>query len=452
MNIYIQVGVVARELDSKLLLALKAAEKGHEVLVGHLSLINPANLLPGIFHTTHITPTAERLQLFQEFKSYRHIITSIDEEHGLTQSNYESFAKTRFSSDSLNLVDAVFCWGNHDYSTLCNMYREHSALFHCTGSPRVDIWKGKYTSCLGTPKDMPEKPYLLISSNFSRLNSSSKPFWKIVKDQRSKGYYDRVIEGDFCDFCRLSEDALYLYEILKTIEYISEIKKELNIVVRPHPTENPELWKELLPLKKNIHIIRTGGITPWLHNAIAVLHNGCTTAFEATISGKPVITYTPTKQKYGGDLVNQLGLRAENKNEVLNFILQLENNRNLDSSIKDKMKADVEYLGGKIKFVDQRLATDEIISIWEDVGSQLECKSNNWHHIKLSSQLMDRLFIFKGIMNSDFRESYINNDKFPPQDLHEWVNKIQSFHEELEMQRQITITTIGRRGVVITPE
>ena len=35
-----------------------------------------------------------------------------------------------------------------------------------------------------------------------------------------------------------------------------------------------------------------------LSEAFAVMHNGCTTALEATISEKPIVTYIPFKQEY----------------------------------------------------------------------------------------------------------------------------------------------------------
>ena len=39
----------------------------------------------------------------------------------------------------------------------------------------------------------------------------------------------------------------------------------------------------------------------------AIMHNGCTTAFEATISKKANLTYLPYEQKYGNELPNRLG-------------------------------------------------------------------------------------------------------------------------------------------------
>ena len=48
MNIYIHVEVSARELDSKLLLATLAAERGHEVIVSEIEVIEKVEIHPKI--------------------------------------------------------------------------------------------------------------------------------------------------------------------------------------------------------------------------------------------------------------------------------------------------------------------------------------------------------------------------------------------------------------------
>ena len=61
------------------------------------------------------------------------------------------------------------------------------------------------------------------------------------------------------------------------------------------------------------------------------MHNGCTTAIEATISGKPVITYSPFKMEYAHELSNKLGHKVESKEELLikaNEIFYSKNNEN----------------------------------------------------------------------------------------------------------------------------
>ena len=60
-----------------------------------------------------------------------------------------------------------------------------------------------------------------------------------------------------------------------------------DIVLRPHPAEDPKVWQTYLQNIPNVHVIREGSISAWVKNAFVIMHNGCTTAIEATISKKP---------------------------------------------------------------------------------------------------------------------------------------------------------------------
>ena len=61
MNIYIPIEVKVRELEGRTLLALAAAERGHQVILGSkketlLSAVN-GELPPGIVHMKSLTPS-----------------------------------------------------------------------------------------------------------------------------------------------------------------------------------------------------------------------------------------------------------------------------------------------------------------------------------------------------------------------------------------------------------
>ena len=65
MNIYLHLEISVRELDSKLLLAVLAAARGHQVIVSDMESIlkgiNNGVLAPGIFHTKSITPSDNKI-------------------------------------------------------------------------------------------------------------------------------------------------------------------------------------------------------------------------------------------------------------------------------------------------------------------------------------------------------------------------------------------------------
>ena len=105
MNIYIKVEVKRRELESRLLLAMAAAERGHQVLLGAsnltLDLVKQKKLKPGIIFEKSIVPSKKRINQLKSYKKNNCRITVIDEEGGFINNNFTKFLIKRFSTKSV---------------------------------------------------------------------------------------------------------------------------------------------------------------------------------------------------------------------------------------------------------------------------------------------------------------------------------------------------------------
>lgn len=383
MNIYINLEVAVRELDSKLLLAAKAAARGHHVLIGEESAIEQVrkrhNLAPGIYHTKSLTPSEKKKQLHSQLKTAGFLITSIDEEGGLVDANYDRFAKLRYSEEMLDYTDAVFCWGAQDYNALKKSFPTHANLIHMTGSPRVDLWRPEGKEYSLDPTDIPERPYLLVSSNFGLLNNY-RHFWELVQFERKAGYFDRDPDYEKNRYYRAAETITLMYEFIKAIEHLAEQFPELDIVVRPHPVERSESWQAMIdPRYNNIKITRSGSITPWVHKALAVMHNGCTTAMEATISSIPVLTFKPIKQKYQREIPNAVGKSVTTKFELADALRTLFVKRS--SNIYRPSPEEIALVAERVWIKDGVFAADSIIECWESLFANTPANKNDWNKI-----------------------------------------------------------------------
>ena len=122
MNIYLQVEISSRELDSKLLLAILAASRGHQVIISNVEIIEKGLkrgwLPPGIFHTKSLTPGVNKIKRHQDIINSGSKVTSIDEESSIDRFGYEEFSKQRYSKESIDQSSAVFTWGDEDFETL----------------------------------------------------------------------------------------------------------------------------------------------------------------------------------------------------------------------------------------------------------------------------------------------------------------------------------------------
>ena len=100
-----------------------------------------------------------------------------------------------------------------------------------------------------------------------------------------------------------------------------------------HPVENIETWRVLLEDIQNVYVIREGSINR-IKNAFALMHNSCTSAIEATIFKKPVITYLPFEQKYTTELPNELGYCVKSPDELSKKVNNIFDSIELEIKIK----------------------------------------------------------------------------------------------------------------------
>ncbi len=75
------------------------------------------------------------------------------------------------------------------------------------------------------------------------------------------------------------------------IPILEQAYPEHTIVVRPHPTENQEVYNDIAAKCQRVRVTNEGNVVPWLMATDVVIHNGCTTGVEAYMMGVPAISY-----------------------------------------------------------------------------------------------------------------------------------------------------------------
>ena len=148
MNIYIHIEWTKRELDSSLLMATLAADKGANIFLSDsdsfIFLLKKNLIKPGVFHTKSLVHDSRKQKFIENLKNKNFMITAVDEEGGFVPNDVKFFIESRFTSEALNIVDKVFCWGRHDFEALNEKFKTFRDKFCLSGAPRVDLWKKKF--------------------------------------------------------------------------------------------------------------------------------------------------------------------------------------------------------------------------------------------------------------------------------------------------------------------
>jgi surface carbohydrate biosynthesis protein len=393
MNIYIKMEILDRELEGRLLLALAAAERGHDVLLGSMNalLSHRLWLTPGIYHDKSLTPKPGKVALHRRLADAGFAVTSQDEESGLKQPDYAPFARRRFSTETLGVAAAALTWGPHDTAALHEMYPDASDRIRMTGSPRVDLWRPELRRLHGGSRDAaplpgidPSRPVVLVAPGSIPFRPND--FWTMIRDARPRQFKDEDDPREWSHYSAHATAFAYTGRLVRAVRLAAHALPHVQIVVRPHPKSADGAWEAVLgPVPDNVIVTRDGSSGRWLAAADAMVHNGSTTGVEAAAGGVAVVSFQPHGE--GTDLfTNRVGEVARDEEgliAVLRRVAVRREGRSADPSA-------LAVLGERFAALDGRLAVDRIVDVWDDLDDAGRRRPNAVRRAALLSGLHQR--------------------------------------------------------------
>lgn len=447
MTVLIHVEVSARELDSKILLAVLAASHGHDVILGDVIGAAEVGLFrKAVFHTKSVTPAKKLLKRHGTINRMGCKITSQDEEAYLVEYGYESFGARRFSFQTIDQVGAIFCWGADDFEYLCRTYPSLSNRIVMTGSPRADLWRDRFSDFWSKVQSTPGQPFLLVASNMGVRRTSLSDR---VRGLQNSGYFERDPSLKVNLLFREARYNEMLAHFVLAISFLAETRPGYQIVVRPHPNESVETWETLLGGIPGVSVIHAGSITAWVQRAFAVMHNGCTTALESTISGTPVVTYVPVQSEFLA-LPNDLGHKARDHLELRSLLDDLFEGR-IGGNAPISSTSDNEVLGTKIFLDEEELAAEKIVRVWNELTETRKASFIALAGLWLFShaKVLRDSFRFLNPLSRKRGSLVDSYEKFPALKRLEVVLKVRELEKTLGRRKHLKVNLVGRRTILI---
>jgi surface carbohydrate biosynthesis protein len=368
VNVYVVVEVAARELEARLLLALVAAERGHDVLLGDVDpRLDPAAMPPGLFHDKSLTAGQEMTRQ-AALADAGFLVSSQDEEHGLLQQDFTLFMERRFTPDALAVADRVLAWGPHDHAALTAGRPAYVQQLRMTGAPRVDLWRPELAPHhQRTRLPVDGRPFVLFANNFTHVLGVNR-FTTMLADKRGKYFTGTADPLERLWFDELTSQAERLHHVVASIRLLAVSQPDLTVVVRPHPVESEAAWRDLLGPLPNVLVSREGPISPWVRSALAVVHTGDTTGFEVAVGQVPLISLEPTEGVAVdlGHVTGRLGARARDAAGVVATVDALR--AGAPAAALAQAGADA-LLEGRLAALTGPLASDRIVDAWEELSA-----------------------------------------------------------------------------------
>jgi len=290
-----------RELDPKLLLACIAAQRGFAVIIGsHRKIDLLIASLPRSLYLNK-SMTDRNLAMFRIMRNIGHEIVTWDEE-ALVHLPPETYYSRRLSPVAIQFVSRLFAWGENN----AELWRQYPDLpkdmpIHVTGNPRSDMLRPELQSFYKAEAQKLRQTYgkfILVNTNFNHVNAffPAQNLFKPIKNSGEEPKFGKAAVGMSRKYAEgLRDHKLAIFEAFKQL--IPRLDREFPdyaIIVRPHPTENQQVYKDIAQGCQRVTVTNKGNVVPWLMATEAVIHNGCTTGVEAYMMRVPAVSYRAT--------------------------------------------------------------------------------------------------------------------------------------------------------------
>ena len=282
-TVYICVEQKNREYDEKILLASDLALRGFRCYVGtHAAiwaLLRTKRDRSGIY----FDKGTQLPEVMDWIKTKCDYIVVMDVELGpvvrnieLMFSAFEAYPQiSRLYPGSNLTVDRFLCIGPRVFTGASKVFNVNEKRAIMTGWPRVDIWGelglDLYSKEIANIRKR-HGSFLLFASDFNWITDPG-PNGSLTLGLSDYGW-DRRTNFNF---------------FKKTVEVLKKWDQDANvpkIIVRPHISEDPRLWKKALGPMHKTQVIHSGDITQWILASEGLIHRGSTTSVQAAIGNR----------------------------------------------------------------------------------------------------------------------------------------------------------------------
>lgn len=303
------VEVSRRELLAKLYLGLKGARRNYRVIIGEHARPIFKKITSGFLLYKDHAPWS-RDYLFRLRRNGLNV-GCLDEE-GLIFKSEDTYRRTRCSPEVFTYLDAVFLWGCKQKEVIEDMLLDDGNVY-CVGNPRIDVFNALKNIRISKH----DYKNILVNTRFTSCNGfrgkaelTNLKKLKIVSNEQEYKEYEEFI----------SKDRNIFEGFLELIYKLSE-NCQNQITIRPHPSECIDIYTNIAANKKNVLVDNATELVNQINSNNIIIHDGCTTAIEASAAGKIVLGFRPVESDLNyGHFPNKFSRNFDNLDDLVRYI------------------------------------------------------------------------------------------------------------------------------------
>ena len=325
------IEVKSRELFSKSILAYHLARLGITVLIGRQAELSRLCFYYPELHYLDKSCAKTKINFFKKLRNSGYTISAFCEE-GLGYRSSIQYVGERVSEESLNLIHTFWCWGEKQLDDIHSIIKSEKLVVtsHHRGAI-LNYHKTRYSH----PLPIANKRKVLFLGTFGKVNPADKNNLSYSDILKKRGTLSSAWpESKYIEWDKINRKNFYSF--LDLIEKSCSKYKDIDFLVKPHPSENPEPYINLTSKYPNLSIANTPSTLNEISAASLIVTGMSTTAIEATLLDKPCVVYTPYRARFTEiPVVQEWGLIIDDIQIALNYIEGI-NQSFLRKTVKDK--------------------------------------------------------------------------------------------------------------------
>lgn len=301
-------------------------------------------------------------------------IVTLDEE-ALVHLPPEIYYSRRLSPEAMAYVSRFFAWGE-DNAELWRQYPQFPAggKIHITGNPRNDMLRPEIRGFYDMEVNELRRKYgdfILVNTNFNHVNAyyPSMNLFQPAENQGGQPKFGRAAKGMTLEYAQglWAHKQAVFKDFQQLIPVLGKAFPDCTLILRPHPTENQEVYQKIAAQCQRVRVTNEGNVVPWLMAAKALIHNGCTTGVEAYVMRVPAISYRATINKVYDNgfyrLPNMLSHQCFNFEELQGMLRKILAGE-LGAADGDQREALIDHY---LVALDGPLACERIVDVFEEM-------------------------------------------------------------------------------------
>jgi surface carbohydrate biosynthesis protein len=293
--LYLPIEETRRELAARLLLACFAAEQGVTTIIGQQSLLdhNLARMPRGVVLLKGNDAVQRQKMALCKRLGY---MTAAFEEEMFGVCSAEQILRL-YDPGVVEVCDLFLAQGAFQRDTLASRYPQIAARIAVVGNPRADLLTpGFLDNHRPAAAQIRARfgRFILVNTNFGTVNAAIGNVFDSYDMCARIGLMDAATEkgrADFNEWC--GWERLNFGAAVRFIDWIERNRPDLAVVLRPHPSENPQFWERGYAGHARVSVETAGSFIPWLMASEMLVHTGCTTGMEAFVMERPAVSLKP---------------------------------------------------------------------------------------------------------------------------------------------------------------